>query len=89
MWKEEATSESIDNGRMNSAEKIVLSNPINVLKAIYILVAELAQMPVLTAHYGELLYKTCLYGEFLNLYGGGKRNSILTTGIPSSSTSYM
>ena len=34
MWKEEATSESIDNGRMNSAEKIVLSNPINVLKAI-------------------------------------------------------
>ena len=33
MWKEEATSESIDNGRMNSAEKIVLSNPINVLKA--------------------------------------------------------
>jgi hypothetical protein len=36
MWKEEATSESIDNGRMNSAEKIVLSNPINVLKAILI-----------------------------------------------------
>jgi hypothetical protein len=34
MWKEEATPESIDNGRMNSAEKIVLSNPINVLKAI-------------------------------------------------------
>jgi hypothetical protein len=34
MWNEEATSESIDNGRMNSAEKIVLSNPINVLKAI-------------------------------------------------------
>jgi hypothetical protein len=37
MWKEEATPESIDNGRMNSAEKIVLSNPINVLKASAIL----------------------------------------------------
>jgi hypothetical protein len=23
-------------------------------------------MPVLTAHYGESSYKTCLYGEFLN-----------------------
>ena len=35
MWKEEATSESIDNGRMNSAEKIVLSNPINVRRENY------------------------------------------------------
>ena len=25
-------------------------------------------MPVLTAHYGESPYKTCLYGDFLNLY---------------------
>ena len=38
-------------------------------------------MPVLTAHYGESPYKTCLYGDFLNLYGGGQGNSILTTGI--------
>jgi hypothetical protein len=38
-------------------------------------------MPVLTAHYGESPYKTCLYGDFLNLYGGGKGNSILITGI--------
>jgi hypothetical protein len=38
-------------------------------------------MPVLTAHYDESPYKTCLYGEFLNLYGGGQGNSILTTGI--------
>jgi hypothetical protein len=33
-------------------------------------------MPVLTAHYGESPYKTCLYGDFLNLYGGGQGNSI-------------
>ena len=38
-------------------------------------------MPVLTAHYGESPYKTCLYGDFLNLYGGGQGNSIFTTGI--------
>ena len=38
-------------------------------------------MPVLTAHYGEPPYKTCLYGGFLNLYGDGKENSIYTTGI--------
>jgi hypothetical protein len=30
---------------------------------------------------GESPYKTCLYGSFLNLYGGGQANSILTTGI--------
>ena len=29
-------------------------------------------MPVLTAHYGESPYKTCLYGNFLNLYVAGK-----------------
>ena len=28
-------------------------------------------MPVLTAHYGDSPYKTCLHGDFLNLYGGG------------------
>ena len=43
--------------------------------------AELVQTPVLTAHYGESLYKTCLYGEFLNLYSGGQRNSIFRTEI--------
>jgi hypothetical protein len=41
----------------------------------------MVQMPVLTAHYGESPYKTCFYEDFLNLYGGGKKNSILTTGI--------
>ena len=30
-------------------------------------------MPVLTAHYGESPYKSCLYGDFLNLYGGGQQ----------------
>jgi hypothetical protein len=30
---------------------------------------------------GESPYKTCVYGDFLNLYGGGKKNSIFTTGI--------
>ena len=29
-------------------------------------------MPVFTAHYGESQCKTFLYGEFLNLYGGGR-----------------
>ena len=47
----------------------------------YFYIAELVRMPVLTAHYGESPYKTCLYGEFLNLYGGGQENSIFTTGI--------
>ena len=47
----------------------------------YFYIAELVQMPVLTAHYGESPYKTCLYGDFLNLYGGGQGNSIFTTGI--------
>jgi hypothetical protein len=47
----------------------------------YIYIAELVQLPVLTAHYGESPYKTWLYGNFLNLYGGGQANSIFTTGI--------
>jgi hypothetical protein len=38
-------------------------------------------MPVLTAHYGESSYKICLYGDFLNLHGGGQGNSIFTTRI--------
>ena len=38
-------------------------------------------MPVLTAHYGEPSYETCLYGNFLNLYGGRQRNSIFTPRI--------
>jgi hypothetical protein len=48
----------------------------------YFYLAELLQLPVLTDHYGESVYKTCLYVEFLNLYNGGRQNSILTTGIP-------
>jgi hypothetical protein len=47
----------------------------------YFYIPELVQMPVLTAHYVESLYKTCLYADFLNLYGGGQENSIFTTGI--------
>ena len=47
----------------------------------YVYIAEVVQIPVLTAHYGESQYKTCLYGEFLNLYGGGQGNSISTTGV--------
>ena len=35
----------------------------------YYYIAELAQMPVLIAHYVE-------YGDFLNLYNGGQGNSI-------------
>ena len=42
----------------------------------YFYIAELVQMPVLTAHYGESPYKTSLYWEFLNLYGDGQWNSI-------------
>jgi hypothetical protein len=38
-------------------------------------------MPILTVHYGESPYKTCLYEDFLNLYGGGQEKSIFTTGI--------
>ena len=47
----------------------------------YFYKAELGQIPVFTAHYGESPYKTCLYGEFLNLYDGGQANSIFGTGI--------
>ena len=43
--------------------------------------AELVQLPVLTAHYGESPYKICFYWEFLNLCGGGQANSIYTTEI--------
>jgi hypothetical protein len=52
-----------------------------LIKTKYFYIAELVQMPVLIAHYGESLYKTSLYGNFLNLYGDGHKNSILTTGI--------
>jgi hypothetical protein len=52
-----------------------------MISAKYFDIAELVQMPVLTAQFGESPYKTCLYVEFLNLYGGGKENSIFTTGI--------
>jgi hypothetical protein len=47
----------------------------------YFYIAELVQLPIFTAHYDESPYKTCLYGDFLNLYGGGRANSIFTTGI--------
>ena len=47
----------------------------------YFYIAELVQMPVFAAHYGESAYKTCLYGDFLKLYGGGEENSIFTIGI--------
>jgi hypothetical protein len=41
----------------------------------------MVQTPVLNALYGESSYKICLYGDFLNLYGGGQENNIFTTGI--------
>ena len=44
----------------------------------YFYIADMVQMPVLIAHYGESPYKTYLYGEFLNLYGDGQKNSIFT-----------
>jgi hypothetical protein len=49
----------------------------------YFYIAELEQLPILTAHYGESPYKTCLYEDFLNLYGGGppKKPYFFTTGI--------
>ena len=51
------------------------SNTTRVVQQYYtanIYIAELVQLPVLTAHYGESQYKICLYGEFLSLYGGGQ-----------------
>jgi hypothetical protein len=47
-----------------------------VISTKYFYIAELVQMPVLTAHSGESLYKTGVYGNFLNLYSGGRTNSI-------------
>jgi hypothetical protein len=44
----------------------------------------LVQAVVLNAHYGESPYKTCLYGDFFNLYGGGRTDSIFTTVITAS-----
>jgi hypothetical protein len=38
----------------------------------YFYIAKLGQMQVLISHYGESSYKTCLYGDFLNLYGDGQ-----------------
>ena len=35
---------------------------------------------VLTVHYGEPPYRTCFYGYFLYVYGGGQANSIFTAG---------
>ena len=46
----------------------------------YFYIAELVQLPVLTAHYGEPPDKTCWYGDFLNLYGCGQGNSISPAG---------
>jgi hypothetical protein len=49
----------------------------------YFYIAELVQIPVLTAHYGESSNKTCLYEDFLNLYGAtvtGKETVFLPPG---------
>jgi hypothetical protein len=40
-----------------------------VISTKYFYTRKLVQTPVLTANYGESPYKTCLYEEFLNLYG--------------------
>jgi hypothetical protein len=66
----------------SNTTRVVLQHYISiVISTKYFYIEELVQMPVLTAHYGEPQYKTCLYGDFLNLYGGGWGNSILATGI--------
>jgi hypothetical protein len=53
----------------------------HLISTKYVYIAELVQLPVLTTHYGDSPYKTCLYGDFLNLYCGGQKNNICTTGI--------
>jgi hypothetical protein len=40
----------------------------------------MVNLPVLDAHYGDSPYRTCLYGVFSNLYGGGQANNIFTVG---------
>ena len=43
---------------------VVQQNQISILISTeYFYIAELVQIPVLTAHYGEPPYKTCLYGD--------------------------
>ena len=55
----------------SNTTRVVQQEYISVLISTeYSYIAELSQMQVLTAHYGESLYKTYLYGEFLNLNGG-------------------
>jgi hypothetical protein len=48
-----------------------------VINTKYFYISELAQMSVLTSHYGEFHSKPAMgmYGNFLNLYGGGQRNA--------------
>ena len=53
----------------------------HLIRTEYFYIAKLVQITVLTAHYGEPPYKTCLYEDFLNLYNGGQGNSIFTIGI--------
>jgi hypothetical protein len=68
----------------SNTTRVVQQNQISILISTkYFYIAELVQLPVLTAHYGELLYKTFFYGEFLNLYAYGERKwkSISTTTI--------
>ena len=58
--------------------RVVQQHYISILiNTKYFYIEELVQMPVLTAHYGELPYKTCLYWNFLKLYVAGQLNSIL------------
>ena len=57
----------------SNTTRVVQQQQISILiSSKYFYIAELVQIPVLTAHYGESPYKTCLYGNFLNLYGGAK-----------------
>ena len=39
---------------------------------------ELVHLSVLNSHFGESPYTTCSYGNFLNLYCGGRANNIFT-----------
>ena len=48
----------------------------------YFYIAELVEIPILAAHYGDHYTKPWLYGEFLKKDSDGRVNSIFyTTGI--------
>ena len=55
----------------SNTTRVLQHDQISILTSTkYFYIEELVQIPVLNSHYGESPYKTCLYGDFLNLYGG-------------------